>query len=124
MAHTISSISTPRGTFFYGDDLRRLHRTFWTASALWYEERARRGVPKPYEAPAFYTKQPVFPEVLRYLVCGARTRKGTPCKQRNLERNGRCKFHGGLSTGPRTPEGKARVALNGLRPKRRRQQTP
>ena len=25
-------------------------------------------------------------------------------------RNGRCKFHGGLSTGPKTPEGKAKIA--------------
>jgi hypothetical protein len=27
-----------------------------------------------------------------------------------LPRNGRCRMHGGLSTGPKTPEGKARVA--------------
>ena len=42
--------------------------------------------------------------------CEATTRKGTPC--RNLSEPGkrRCKFHGGMSTGPRTPEGKARIA--------------
>lgn len=40
--------------------------------------------------------------------CGARTRKGTPCRCRALG-NGRCKLHGGLSTGPKTAEGWARV---------------
>ena len=45
--------------------------------------------------------------------CGAKTRRGTPC-QRAAERNPqtgrrtRCRLHGGLSTGARTPEGKAR----------------
>lgn len=43
--------------------------------------------------------------------CGARTRKGTSCLCKALA-NGRCKFHGGLSTGPRTPEGKKRSAAN------------
>jgi len=27
-----------------------------------------------------------------------------------IKKGGRCKFHGGMSTGPRTPEGKARFA--------------
>lgn len=34
-------------------------------------------------------------------VCGAKTRKGTPCQCKQLFRGGRCKFHGGLSTGPK-----------------------
>ena len=38
------------------------------------------------------------------LRCGARTRKGTPCKAPAMA-NGRCRMHGGKSTGPRTPEG-------------------
>lgn len=41
--------------------------------------------------------------------CGARTRKGTPCKGPAMP-NGRCRMHGGPSTGPRTPEGKARAS--------------
>ncbi len=45
--------------------------------------------------------------------CAARTRKGTPCKLTTLYDNGRCKFHGGLSTGPKTPQGRRRSALNG-----------
>ena len=36
--------------------------------------------------------------------CGAKTRKGTPCKSPAMK-NGRCRMHGGKSTGPRTPEG-------------------
>ena len=40
--------------------------------------------------------------------CGARTRQGTPCRSLAMP-NGRCKLHGGMSTGPRTPEGWARL---------------
>jgi len=36
--------------------------------------------------------------------CGAKTRKGTPCMGPAMA-NGRCRMHGGKSTGPRTPEG-------------------
>jgi hypothetical protein len=41
--------------------------------------------------------------------CNAKTRKGTPCQARGLGKGDRCKFHGGLSTGPLTPEGKAKT---------------
>jgi len=37
-------------------------------------------------------------------LCGARTRSGVPCNGWAMP-NGRCRLHGGLSTGPRTPEG-------------------
>lgn len=57
-----------------------------------------------------------FPPECRNLTCGARTRAGTPCKRRDLYRSGRCKLHGGLSTGPRTAKGKQRSARNGKRP--------
>ncbi len=40
--------------------------------------------------------------------CGARTRKGKPCQQPAMA-NGRCRMHGGRSTGPRTPEGIERI---------------
>lgn len=51
-------------------------------------------------------------------ICGARNRQGKPCQCKLLlvkgkpDPNGRCKFHGGMSTGaktlkpgPKTPEG-------------------
>ncbi|WP_084631267.1 HGGxSTG domain-containing protein [Ferrimonas senticii] len=31
--------------------------------------------------------------------CGAKTRSGEPCKRYGSLRNGRCKLHGGRSTG-------------------------
>ncbi len=40
--------------------------------------------------------------------CGAKTRKGTSCRQPAMK-NGRCRLHGGKSTGPRTPEGLERA---------------
>jgi hypothetical protein len=39
--------------------------------------------------------------------CGARTRQGHPCRQPAMK-NGRCRMHGGKSTGPRTKEGRER----------------
>ena len=36
-------------------------------------------------------------------LCGAKTRAGGQCKHRGNVRNGRCKFHGGASTGPINP---------------------
>lgn len=44
-------------------------------------------------------------------LCNARTRSGRPCRALKLK-GGRCKMHGGMSTGPKTPEGRARCAEN------------
>ncbi|WP_323054448.1 HGGxSTG domain-containing protein [Kluyvera cryocrescens] len=55
-----------------------------------------------------------FPEECRDMTCGAKIRKGTLCKQTSLYGSGRCKLHGGMSTGAKTPEGKARQ-LEGYR---------
>ena len=41
--------------------------------------------------------------------CEARTRRGTPCQRPARLPVGRCKFHGGASTGPRTKDGLARL---------------
>lgn len=41
-------------------------------------------------------------------ICGAKNRRGEPCGCKALFPNGRCRFHGGLSTGPKTPDGKRR----------------
>jgi len=45
----------------------------------------------------------------RRVKCGAKTRKGSPCRNKSEPGKRRCKFHGGKSTGARTPEGKARI---------------
>jgi len=47
--------------------------------------------------------------------CGAKTRKGTACQRPANKRNGRCRVHGGASTGPRTEEGRARISEANLR---------
>ncbi|MHB8160595.1 MAG: HGGxSTG domain-containing protein [Thermoleophilia bacterium] len=54
--------------------------------------------------------------------CGAMTRKGKPCMMAALwlpcetqPRNGKCRLHGGLSTGPNTAAGKAAIVQNNKR---------
>ena len=42
--------------------------------------------------------------------CGALTRRGTACQKPPLNGKTRCRLHGGLSTAPKSPEGKARIA--------------
>ena len=43
-------------------------------------------------------------------LCGAYARStGLPCKAKALP-NGRCKNHGGMSTGPKTPDGRHAIA--------------
>src|SRR5215207_4274916 len=46
----------------------------------------------------------------RAIRCGAKNRRGEPCAVRREPGKLRCRFHGGLSTGPRTAAGKARIA--------------
>lgn len=53
------------------------------------------------------------PEPIERPTCGARTRGergGRPCKAPGNGAGGRCKQHGGKSTGPKTAEGRARIA--------------
>ena len=57
-------------------------------------------------------KLPPIPENLRNLACGAKTRQGGTCKLTNIYTNGRCKFHGGLSTGPKTRTGRQKSNEN------------
>ncbi len=42
--------------------------------------------------------------------CAAKTRKGSPCQRPAKLPAGRCRVHGGASCGPRTEEGRARIA--------------
>jgi hypothetical protein len=87
---------------------RQAHRRF---AARW---RATHGdaIPTPV--------LPIIPADLVGLLCGAKTRAGTPCRLPGLWPSGRCRLHGGRSTGPRTATGKQRSAANGLRPKQGR----
>ena len=51
--------------------------------------------------------------VLERKPCGARRRRdGKPCQALNEPGRKRCRWHGGLSTGPKTPAGKARSLAN------------
>ena len=44
------------------------------------------------------------------LRCLAKTRRGTECQKPAIKGRSRCQLHGGRSTGPRTEEGRARIA--------------
>ena len=79
------------------DDKRRLFRE-WQA--------------KCSAAGAAGGSMPRFPQYLRGLTCGAIRSNGKPCRMATLCANGRCKFHGGRSTGPRSAEGRARALEN------------
>lgn len=47
------------------------------------------------------------------VVCGGRRRRdGKPCEALSVPGKRRCRWHGGCSTGPRTPEGKIKVTRN------------
>jgi hypothetical protein len=53
------------------------------------------------------------PTIGKRVVCGARRRRdGRACKALSVPGKKRCKWHGGMSTGPITPEGIARVTAN------------
>ncbi len=71
------------------------------------EEARALGYPWAPQPPGYrhprYVPPPPAPK------CGAKTRKGAPCI-RTAQPNGRCRNHGGLSTGPRTTEGRERIA--------------
>lgn len=80
------------------DDVRRFLFRRWWATAI-EAEKAGRYVPR-------------CPSYLRGLTCGANKRNGKACGSTMLCANGRCKFHGGASTGPRSAEGRARSLEN------------
>ena len=90
---------------------RRMLDTREIDRALLEERKARataRSKPARAELPSF--------DPMPTQVCGARTRvknsaRGRPCQMTRLGAGNRCKFHGGWSTGPRTPEGRDRIAL-------------
>jgi len=94
-------------------DRKRLYRAYNKAHEAVAEAWRERGY--QYPPPVL----PPFPEECRGLTCDAKTRKGTPCKRTDVYENGRCPLHGGLSTGPRTADGKRRSAANLPKPHER-----
>src|ERR1035438_1829524 len=64
-----------------------------------------RGEPKQPDSSRGILKNGNAPgDLSKALRCGARTRRGTSCQGPAMQ-NGRCRMHGGTSTGPRTPQG-------------------
>ena len=55
--------------------------------------------------------QPAPRKPKRRPLCGARTRRGEPCRAKALPGKRRCKFHGGHSTGPKTEAGKQAIRI-------------
>ena len=47
--------------------------------------------------------------------CRAKTRQGTDCQRPAKKKNGRCRLHGGASTGANTSEGRKRISQANLR---------
>jgi hypothetical protein len=69
-------------------------------------------------------RYPAMPDDLAQLACGAKTRAGTPCKLTALHACGRCKLHGGKSTGPKSEAGRRQAAENGKKGGRPRAENP
>lgn len=91
-------------------------RDYFADSAKQFESWADNGYkyPPPPMIP--------FPEDCRDVICGARAKStGHPCKRKDLYSNGRCKLHGGLSTGPKTINGKRKSAKNGFQSQKMQQ---
>lgn len=70
---------------------------------------------------SIWAKEPKLPRKQRG-ICAARTRQHTPCQappvwNKNKDRavNGRCKLHGGLSTGPKTEAGREAIRISNRR---------
>ena len=47
--------------------------------------------------------------------CEALTRRGSLCKRPGNKKNGRCKFHGGYSSGPKTQDGIDRLIASKIK---------
>jgi hypothetical protein len=89
--------------------------------ALRAEARASNFANVPRNTRACLRRQLRAAELLR-VPCGARRRRdGQPCEALSVPGKQRCKWHGGMSTGPRTAEGKARVAAH--LPRRRKKES-
>ena len=93
----------------------QIRATIATAWASWAAGRRKHQPPRLPEIPAD----------LVGMTCGARTRAGTPCKLSSIiYANGRCKLHGGMSTGPKSAAGRRQSVENGKKGGRPRAKNP
>lgn len=77
-----------------------------------------------YGRPVLLAELPKKPRKNRG-TCAAKTRKGTLCqappvwdKSTDMAKNGRCKLHGGMSTGARTEAGREAIRASNRRRKK------
>ena len=61
-------------------------------------------------AKIMYEHNPIEEPATKPRRCGAKTRSGTPCAKYPIAGKRRCRLHGGAATGPKTAEGRARIA--------------
>ena len=97
------------------DRVKALHRQIVEATQDDEEARFEFFCDHGYAPPVIFPDYPEFPPECEGMTCGAKAKSsGQPCKSKEIHKNGRCKFHGGLSTGPKSAEGKL-AALENLR---------
>jgi hypothetical protein len=74
-----------------------------------------RGTNPFQKTPVPEPRKTIRDDYVRRDYCDAKKKNGEPCRQKALYSRGRCKFHGGLSTGPKTEEGKQQSRINGAK---------
>jgi len=74
-----------------------------------------RGTNPFQKTPVPEPRKTIRDDYVRRDYCDAKKKNGEPCRQKALYGRGRCKFHGGLSTGPKTEEGKQQSRINGAK---------
>ena len=82
-----------------GPDLESPTQPTQTDPFAWVEELIQRKLESERARLAF-----------KAICCGAIRTNGKPCPAKPVAGKKRCRFHGGMSTGPRTPEGRQRIA--------------
>lgn len=66
-----------------------------------------------YAPQVIFPDYPEFPPECEGMTCGAKAKSsGEPCKSTLIYPNGRCRHHGGLSTGPKSKAGKLAALKN------------